>query len=398
MFSFILISCNGEELHTEQENESFLVDVTTATKTTLTETLNLTGQALPSKQVPVFTQAPLEIITVHTQIGETVKKGDPIIALQSEEANLQLNRARAAVTEIEGALEQANRVNAMAQRSVRELETLQSDMQSTVNRTYELMEQIGDSNLDKTLLPLLQQSLELTIKQAELTQAANVMMQLPTVNTTELEIQLASAKENVKQAERFVESTTIRSPVDGIIGQLDVVVGQTAIPNTPLATVVVLDPIMATFTANPFQVVQLEQQLEATITVDGLSEEYQSQISTVSPTVDPTLQSFFIEVPLENKDARIKGGMKLQGRFEVGSTEEAIAIPADAIFYEENTPYIFLVNNNKAKKQKIKTGTRSETLIEVVEGVELNDKIITTGKEQLSDESEITIRKSESIQ
>lgn len=398
MLLFILISCNGEDHHAKQENESFLVDVTTVTKTTLSETLDLNGQALPSKQIPIFTQAPLEIKTVHKQIGETVKKGDPIISLQSEEANLQLNRARTVVTEIEGALEQANRVNAMAQRSVLELETLQSDMQSTVNRTYELMEQIANSNLDKSLIHLLQQSLELTIKQAELTQATNVMMQLPTINTTELEIQLASARESVKQAERLVESTTIRSPVDGIIGQLDVAVGQTAIPNTPLATVVVLDPIIATFTANPFQVVQVQPGLNATIAVDGLSEVFQSQISTVSPTVDPNLQSFFIEVPLENKEARIKGGMKLEGRFEVGSTEEAKVIPADAIFYEENIPYVYLVDNNKAKKQKIVTGTRSETLIEVIKGVEFNDKIITTGKEQLSDESEITIRKSESIQ
>ena len=73
---------------------------------------------------------------------------------------------------------------------------------------------------------------------------------------------------------------------------------------------------------------------------------------------------------------------------------EAIEIPSEAMINELEGNSVFLFNMGKAVKTKIKTGIRTENSIQVVQGINPGDSLITTGLLQISNGSPVTLVRS----
>lgn len=389
----VLTACATEDITSETaERQALLVDVEEVINKSIRQTLELNGQALPSQVFPLFTQVPLTVEEVHKQVGEAVEKGDVIITLNNDIAVQQLNQAKKVVTELERTLAQAKQLNNRASASIEHVQALETEMNQSLERIRQLVNELQAENADVSLLEFIRHSLELSIKQAELSQAAGSLQQLPSINTMEIEMQLEGARENVRQAEVVLAATKLTAPIDGTIGQLDVSANQTAIPNTPLATVVALDPITATFAANHFQIGYLSRGMEVEVMIDGLNERVTSSITTVAPVVNPETNTFPIEIQIANPNEQIKGGMKATALIDLGTIEEATVVPIHAVMYDDNVPYTFVVNQDHVRKKELILGTRDGQYIEVLDGLTVNEIVVTTGKERLTDGAKITIR------
>ncbi|WP_078555171.1 efflux RND transporter periplasmic adaptor subunit [Bacillus alkalicellulosilyticus] len=393
VFLFVISACSSDEITNEgQERTSLLVDVSEVTESTIKQTLELTGQALPQEQIPLFTTIPLEVTEVAKQVGDSVTKGDLIISLNDEEARRQINQAKDVVKELENAVSQAEQLNRTTERNIEELRELEAELQQSLQRSQEMIENLSEDSPEQSLLEFIQHSLELSMKQAQLSQAAGAIQQTPPINMMELDMQLAQAKENVRQAEQALQATELTAPIDGVIAQLDVIEGQTALPNSPLATVVVLDPVIATFSANQYQVGKIFPDMETEVTIDGLNLSFDSTISVVSPVVDPQTNTFLVQIPLENQDLRIRGGMRTTALIDLDTIEEALVIPVDSILYDDTGSFVYLAEDTEARRQDIVIGSREQNLVEVLEGLAVGDRVITTGKERVTDGAQITIR------
>ncbi|WP_096199057.1 efflux RND transporter periplasmic adaptor subunit [Bacillus sp. FJAT-45350] len=393
LFIIFLTACQTNDItNDEVERQSILVETATVSKETIEKTLELNGQALPANQLPLFTPTPLTVEQVHKTVGDEVSKDDLIISLDDQGAKRQLNLARNVVTELEKALSQANQLRKNTEQNITKLQQQQNELEQSLKQTQKLLSELGDEDADVSLVEFVRSSLELSLKQAELQQSAGSMQQIPSINTLELETQLTSARENVRQAELALEMTKLRSPINGVIALLDVTEGQTAIPNSPLVMVVELDPVVATFTANSFQVAQLTRGMDALLTINGIEEQLQGTISVVSPVINPQTNSFTVEIPVDNTELKIKGGMKATAHIKLGTIEEALMVPLTAILYDDLQPYVYVVNEGTVTRTNIIIGMRNEDMIEVVDGLSAEDIIVTTGKERLTEGVEITIR------
>ncbi|MFV8827399.1 efflux RND transporter periplasmic adaptor subunit [Alkalihalobacterium sp. APHAB7] len=393
---FLLLSftgCATDDITSDSaERQSLLVSVEQAKQSKIRQSLELNGQMLPKEQVPLFTVAPLEVKEVHKKVGEEVNKGDLLITLDAELASEQVNQAKKAVTELEKALNQANELNRTAQNEVQRLQTLQQELEQSLNATRSVIENLDEENADVALLEFIRNSLELSLKQAELSQAAGSIHQVPRINTTELEIQLETAKQNVRQAEQGVQATQLKAPISGVIAQMDVTVGQMAVPNAPLAVIVNLDPVVATFSANSFQISKIQTGMDVSITINGINQTYENSITTVSPVVNPQTNTFTVEAEIDNTDRIIKGGMRATAVVDLGTIDEAIVIPIDSVLYEDNEAFVYKVNDTTVVRQSVELGSREGNLIEVLEGIKVSDTVVTTGKERLTEGAQITIR------
>ena len=394
LFLLLLFTgCATDDITSDSaERQSLLVSVEQAKQSKIRQSLELNGQMLPKEQVPLFTVAPLEVKEVHKNVGEEVNKGDLLITLDAELAREQVNQAKKAVTELEKALNQANELNRTAQNEVQRLRALQQELEQSLNATRSVLENLDEENADTALLEFIRNSLELSLKQAELSQAAGTIQQVPRINTTELEIQLETAKHNVRQAEQGVQATKLHAPISGVIAQMDVTVGQMAVPNAPLAVIVNLDPVVAAFSANSFQISKIKPGMDVSITINGINQTYENSITTVSPVVNPQTNTFTVEAELDNPERTIKGGMRTTGSVDLGTIEEAVVLPIDSILYEDNEAFVFKVNDTTVVRQTVELGSREGNLIEVLEGIKVNDTVVTTGKELLTEGAQITIR------
>ncbi|MFC0557667.1 efflux RND transporter periplasmic adaptor subunit [Halalkalibacter alkalisediminis] len=390
---FIFIpACATDDITSDQiERQRLLVDVATIEQSSINQKLELSGQVLPRNQVPLVTALPLEVKELHVEVGQTVEAGERLLTLEDREALRQLNQARSAVTQLEKALAQAREINQSIASNVGNLQELQQELQKSIDRSRAVIDELNRDELEDSLIDLLQTSLEVSLNQAELAQAAS-SGNFTLVNTIELEIQLESAENAVKQAEEAVQSSNVVAPITGVVSQVDVTVGQTALPSQPLIVISDLAKMDAVFSVNSFQVAKLTSGLPATLSITGIDDTLTGAISTISPVINPQTNTFSVLVPLENESLRLKGGMRTNAVIDLDTITETIVVPANGLLYESGEPYVFVVTENTARRQEVELGSREGEWIEVISGLEENDQIVTTGKERLTDGSEITIR------
>ncbi|MCA1320070.1 efflux RND transporter periplasmic adaptor subunit [Bacillus tianshenii] len=384
-------ACSQKEI-TSQNTESNKVPVSVAevTEKNISNTIELVGMAVPETQVPLLTTSPLTVEQVHVKIGDIVKKGDLIVSLDPTAANEQVTQAQNAVSELENALSKMKELQQAteSQASLTDIPKLQAELNQSLEKSQALLDGVETGAV--TSLDLLQSTMEVMLKQAQLATAASQMQQMPSFNTVEIEAQLTQARQGLKQAQQLAEAASITSPIDGIVSELNVVEDGIAAPNVPIGTIIQQENISATFQVNSYQVSKLKAGQTATISFEGLSDTYESAIETVSPTVNQQTNMFSVIIPVSNTEQFIKGGMRATAYVAVDNLDAQIVVPNDAILYEESTSYVFLIEDGKALRRDVTTGFRDGELIQIVEGLTKGQKVAVGGKERLKDGTDIT--------
>lgn len=389
----LMVACSTDDITSENSlGQQIPVEVSSVQEINLEQKLEISGQVLPDTIIPLFSPTPLNVLKINKSVGDKVTKGDQIIKLDDELLSKQAEQASIAVTELEKGITAAKGLQKTAEASFQEVQQLQKELENSLEQSRQLISGLTEEDQEVDLLEIIQQSLEISLQQAELTQAAGKVSSLPQINISELEMQLEAAKENARQAKLAVDATTVTAPIDGTIAEINVTKNQTALPNSPLATIIKLNPIVATFHVNSYQVVQLQKGMSAKLVIDGLQEDIKGEISVVSPTINPQTNLFKVEIPIENLDETIKGGMRVTAIIDLGGIEKAIVVPLDSVLYDENSPYVFIAKDGVAKRQDLVLGIRNENLVEVHQGIAKDDLVITKGKERLTDGAEITVR------
>lgn len=392
----LLAGCATEDITNEQtERQQLLVELAPVQISSIGETLELSGQLLPTKQVPLVTAMPLKVTDVHTQIGQAVEAGDLLISLDDGEARRQVNQANQVLDELKQALHQAEQINQSVEQNISAAADLETELLASIERAQELLQALdeaGGAADQQALTDLLQASLDVSLKQAALTQAAGAGSLSAPLNTAELSMQINQAEEAVRQAESALAETRITAPIAGTIAQLDVTAGQTAIPNQPLAIVSDLSKMDAAFAVNSFQVARLAAGMPLSLSIAGWNETIETELTAVSPVIDPQTNAFMAHATVPNESQQLKGGMRVTATVELGTVQEAVVIPADAVLYQDGEPYTFVAEENRVRRQELELGTRDGASIQVIDGVNEGDEVVTVGKERLTDGAAITVR------
>ncbi|WP_456275864.1 efflux RND transporter periplasmic adaptor subunit [Bacillus sp. AK128] len=386
----IISGCTTKEITKQDTGQTQQLPVKTeiVANKTISNSIQLTGLAIPHVQIPLFTPQPLTVNNVHVKVGDEVKENDLLISLNNEVATQQLNNAKSTVTKLQTALNSAKQA-VPTEAQLMEIKQLQQEVETILSQTTELINQIETGEV--TTEKVLKQSLEISIKQAQLANATSQLQPLSQASITELEAQLGQANQAVEQAKKLVAATEIRSPIKGIVASLDVVENGQALPSLPLTTVIQLDRIDTTFQVNSFEVVKLTQGTEVDISFTGLEEVFKGTIDSISPAVNPETNMFTVIIPIENSTKMIKGGMKAAATVYIDEVEQALVIPIEAVMYDDNKPFVYVVGNDKALQKQIETGIRDGEFIQVVSGLSVNDNVITEGKERLKDGDSIYV-------
>ncbi|KMJ57806.1 hypothetical protein AB685_13240 [Bacillus sp. LL01] len=391
---FVLLfstACSQKEI-TSQNTESNKIPVTVAevTEKNISDTIELVGLAVPETQVPLLTTSPLTVESVHVKIGDIVKKGDIIVSLDSEAATEQVTQAQSAVTELENALSKMKEMQEAAenQASLSDIPKLQEELNQSLEKSQALLDGVDTGAV--TSLDLVQSTVDVMVKQAQLANAASQLQQMPSFNTMEMEAQLNQARQGLKQAQQMADATSITSPIDGMVSELNVVEDGIASPNVPIGTVIQLETIAATFQVNSYQVSKLKTGQDATISFEGLSDTFESKIETVSPTVNQQTNMFSVTIPISNSELSIKGGMRATAFVAVDNLEAQTVVPMDAILYEETNPFVYVIKEGKAVRQDVTTGFRDNEFMQIIEGLSKGQKVAVNGKERLKDGAEIS--------
>jgi membrane fusion protein (multidrug efflux system) len=189
-----------------------------------------------------------------------------------------------------------------------------------------------------------------------------------------------------------LDYTQIRAPIDGVIAERYVKLGNTIGVGEPAFRVTGLDPLVAYLHVPEREYRHIEAGQPVGIQIDALpGDPIVASVSRVSPIVDPQTGTFKITVEIFDEERRIKPGMF--GRISVvyDVHENALQIPRSAIVEETDTLSVFVVEDNLAVRKSVTTGYGNRGMIEIISGIEDEEQVVIVGQVSLKQDSKVTV-------
>ncbi|MEM9183621.1 MAG: efflux RND transporter periplasmic adaptor subunit, partial [Pseudomonadota bacterium] len=122
--------------------------------------------------------------------------------------------------------------------------------------------------------------------------------------------------------------------------------------------------------------------------VDALAEEtFEGELARISPVVDPQTGTFKVTIEMPQPDPRLKPGMFGRVSVVYDEHDEAITIPQDALVVEDKERYVYRVDGQRAKRVDVKVGYTTDGSVEILDGLEPGEQVVTAGKGSITDET-----------
>ena len=219
--------------------------------------------------------------------------------------------------------------------------------------------------------------------------------QLDTQRSTvaQLTAQIAADEAAIFNAQTQVDYTTVKSPIDGIVGLRLVDIGNivNASAQTGIVTITQIEPITVIFTAPEDQLPDIKAALAVAppktiaLTTDGKRVLSTGTLALINNQVDTTSGTVRLKAVFDNKDRALWPGQSVSTRLLVRTLKDATVVPVDAVHHGTEGLYAYSVNQeNKAELRKIKVTQSIDGKSVIDEGLSPGQQVITAGQYKVS--------------
>lgn len=302
--------------------------------------LQASGTVTPISSVELHPQTTSTIRKVHIAEGQFVKAGEVMFSLDDRSENANVDKARAQVARERAAL---------------------ADLERQYRRSEELFEQ---KFIAKSALDTLRSQVE----------AARAGI---------------GAGAAALQAEKVAASySTIRAPMAGRVGAINVFSGSLVQPATALTSVTQLDPVSVAFTVPEAALANLlAAQRAGTVAVEASTgaggKPVVGKLSFIDNTVDPLAGSIRVKARFDNRDARLWPGQYATTRLTVQTLKDAVVIPQAAIITSTRGTMVYVVDPDGTARSVPVTRLHVFATSAAVSGLTGDEQVITEGKQNL---------------
>lgn len=326
------------------------VNVATAEATDLTDAIDVVGSLAPKFAADVKSEVTGTVTAVYVTDWVAVKKGDLLARLDTSEVDAGIESLKAAE----------------AQAAV---------MEMRATREHERALQLKEYGL------ITAQALDEARTELDAARAA----------TTAAGAQIRTAE--ARRAKSF-----IRAPMDGVIAQRGVSVGDrvenmgSSDPMFRLVNNRVLDLTVTIPSARLAEVHVGQSLMFATDAVPGRT--FSGRVMFINPAIDASNRSAKVVASVSNGDNALKGGLFVRGRIIVTSRPNIVQVPRQALLewdVAHGTAQVFVVKDGRAEKRAVKTGMGTGTHVEIAEGISAGEQVVTRGGFALRAGEHVTI-------
>ncbi len=197
-------------------------------------------------------------------------------------------------------------------------------------------------------------------------------------------VQVSAAK--LKLAEARLAKMQIVAPFDGVVGIRSVSVGDYVKDGTDLVNIEDVGTLKVDFRLPERHFTQIRAGQPVEVAADALpAEKLRGAIEAINPRVDAAGRSLEVRAKLANPERKLRPGMFVRVRVIIGSRTDALLVPEEAIVPLGEDFFVFRVEGGAARRVKVKTGTRRDAKVEIVDGLAPGDQIVTAGMRLVRD-------------
>jgi multidrug efflux pump subunit AcrA (membrane-fusion protein) len=207
--------------------------------------------------------------------------------------------------------------------------------------------------------------------------------------------QLSSAEGKYEAAKAQVSYSEIRSPISGMVTDRPLFPGETANTGTPLVTVMDTSSLLAKVHLSQIVAQQLSLGDDASTSIPGVEEPATSKVILISPALDPGSTTVEVWLKVDNKAGKYKAGTPVRVSIVGRTIPNAVKVPFGAVLTaEDGSKSVMVVNGDgTAQKVAVQLGINDGEDVQITEGLNGSETVITKGAYGLSEGTKVTVVK-----
>ena len=355
--------------------------------------IRVSGQVQPMTTVQLSPTEGGNVKRIVVEEGSHVNEGDVIVVLGNENLDMQILNSEAELAEKENILR--NTLISMEQQklSVRQEKlSLQIEVRRA-RRAYEQNKALYEEKLiAKEEYLKASEDYELAKDKLELVTDRERQDSLyRSVQIAQMHESLENMRLNMNMIRRRKENLSVKAPISGELGLLDVELGQSVAAGAKIGQINNLDSYKIEAQIDEHYIDRVAPGLEATF--ERQSEKYSSVIRKVYPEVRDG--KFKADFRFEGQQPEnIRTGQTYYLNLQLGQSAEAILIPRGSFYQNTGGKWVYVLNadGTKATKRSVRIGRQNPQYYEVLEGLAPGDKVIISSYDAFGDKDELLIK------
>lgn len=312
-----LFSADSGNSSPQSGQSSLKVDAVEVQPDRVQDKIFTTGSILANEEVELRSEVSGKITDIYLEEGKTVEKNQLLIKINDSELKAQLQRAQ-------------YRLDLATERE---------------KRQKQLLEKGGIS----------QEDYDATLNE---------------VNVLNSEVQLIKAQ---------IDKTEIRAPFEGRVGLKYVSDGSYISPTTRIASLQNINPVKLDFSVPERYVNRVRNGDKISFTVQGTDKVFDGEIYAIEPKIDAQTRTLQIRALSDNNEGLLVPGAFADLELILNTIDDALMIPTISLVPELQGQKVYLFKNGSVVEQQVQTGIRTAERVQIVEGIQQGDTVLTTG-------------------
>ena len=379
---YLIARPNAKTLRVDKDT----LTISTAVNGEFNDYIRISGRVQPMTTVQLSPQEGGIVDRILIEEGSPVKAGDAILVLTNDNLDMQILNAEADLAEKEN-IQRNTQISMEQQKLDVRQNMLEYGIQvERMRRAYEQQKALYEDRLiAKEEYLKAEEDYRLARQKYELLSERAVQDSLyRSTQIDRMEESLESMLLNMQMIRKRKNNLIVKAPIDGELGLLDVVLGQSIASGTKIGQVNSVGTYKVEAQIDEHYIDRVVAGLEATFERQG--ETYATSIRKVYPEVrDGKFQADF-KFEGQQPD-NIRAGQTYYLNLQLGQPEEAVIIPRGTFYQKTGGKWIYVVNKEgtKAVKREIRIGRQNPQYYEVLEGLEPGERVITSGYDNYGD-------------
>lgn len=384
---FFLAGCNRQPaVQAKQDSDPIPVRTAPVVLKQLQRDVESVGTMFPFEEVTISSEIDGRVVEVGADLGDKVARDQVLVRVSDEEQKYLLTQNDAQLRqslERLGLKNETDRIRDIKDTpEVRRAQADLTDAEQRFGRARELMQQGIGSRQDFDQMQTRYQAMQAAYE-TTLNQTRNLVQE---VERTRAVVDLQRKK---------LRDTAIRAPAAAHVKERLVNVGQFLRPNTPVFTLVKIDPIRLRIEVPERMAPWIKTGQMADVSVEAFPERpFRGKIWRISPTVEQTKRTFVVEALIDNPDGVLKPGSYAKARVRTNKVDSIKLIPTRSVNYIFGSNKVFVVKGDSVVAREVKLGDRFGEDVEIADGVQPGEQVATTQIARLDTGVKVRVAKS----
>jgi RND family efflux transporter MFP subunit len=348
--------------------EARTVKVTPAVEDRLVRAITVAGTLAAEEQVTLSLKVTGRLNELFVDLGSPVTKGQVIARLTPTDFSLRVNQAEAALQQARVRLGLSpqgddDKVEIEQTGVVRQARAVMDEARLTKDRTETFVKRgiAARADLDAA---------DAALKVAE----GRYQDSLEEVRNRQAVLE--QRRSELELARQALRDTSLTSPLDGIVRERHVTVGQYLAAGSPAVTVVRMNPLRLRMSVPERESASVRLHQTVRVTAEGNPKVYEARIARVSPAIDESTRSLMVEAEVPNPRSELRPGSFASAEIVTAAAEKAILVPDSALVSFAGVDKILVVKDGKVSEKRVTTGRREGGRIEITAGLAAGDPVI----------------------